>query len=164
MFYALQLLCVLLVAAGMGLSLAHALEYPGKLRLDEEKYLVVQTIYYPGFTIGGMVGEFGAMLATLVLLFVTPYGSTAFTLTLIAFLLLAAAHAVFWLVNQPANKVWLAKQQLAGAGEAFFSAGGTLAAGTDWRVARERWEYGHIIRAALFFLSLAVLTGAVATT
>jgi hypothetical protein len=104
MFHALQLLCVLLVAVGMGLSLAHALEYPGKLRLDEEKYLVVQTIYYPGFTIGGMVGEFGAMLATLVLLFVTPYGSTAFTLTLIAFLLLAAAHAVFWLVNQPANK------------------------------------------------------------
>jgi hypothetical protein len=164
MFYALQLLCVLLVAAGMGLSLAHALEYPGKLRLDEEKYLVVQTIYYPGFTIGGMVGEFGALLATLILLFVTPYGSSAFWLTLIALILLLAAHAVFWLVNQPANKIWLAKQKFGDAGGAFFSVGGTVAATTDWRRVRSRWEHGHIARAALTFLSLAALASAVSAT
>jgi hypothetical protein len=134
------------------------------LRLDEEKYLVVQTIYYPGFTIGGMVGEFGALLATLALLLVTPYSGPAFLLTLIALLLLAAAHAVFWLVNQPANKIWLAKQKLAGAGGAFFSTGGTIAASADWRSVRERWEYGHIARAVLTFLSLAALATAVATT
>src|SRR5205809_327776 len=40
----------------MGLSLAHALEYPGKRRLDRETYLKAQTIYYPGFTIGGVFG------------------------------------------------------------------------------------------------------------
>jgi hypothetical protein len=45
----------------MGLSLAHALEFPGKKRLDEKQYKAVQTIYYPGFTIGGMVGEFGGL-------------------------------------------------------------------------------------------------------
>ena len=50
---------LLLVAVTMGLSLAHALEFPGKLRLDEPTYRAVQAIYYPGFTIGGLVGEFG---------------------------------------------------------------------------------------------------------
>jgi hypothetical protein len=38
----------------MGVVLAHALELPGELRLDEQTYLAVQTTYYPGFTIGGM--------------------------------------------------------------------------------------------------------------
>lgn len=164
MLQLLQIVCVLLVAVGAGLSLAHALEYPGKLRLDEEKYLTVQTIYYPGFTIGGMVGEFGALLATLVLLFVTPTGSPAFPLTLAAFALLLAAHAVFWLVNQPANRIWLAKQTLSRAGEAFFSTGRSADADVDWRTARTRWEWGHIARALLTFVSLAALTSAVAAS
>jgi hypothetical protein len=33
--------------------LAHALEWPGKLRLSREHYLAVQPIYYPGFTYSG---------------------------------------------------------------------------------------------------------------
>ena len=53
-----------------GLVLAHALEFPGKLRLNKETYLNMQMIYYPGFTIGGMVGEAGG-LATLALLWAT---------------------------------------------------------------------------------------------
>jgi hypothetical protein len=43
----------MLAAVTMALSLAHALELPGKLRLGKEQYLAVQPIYYPGFTIGG---------------------------------------------------------------------------------------------------------------
>jgi hypothetical protein len=43
----------------MALSLAHALEVPGKLRLNKEQYLAVQTIYYPGFTLGG-IAEFAS--------------------------------------------------------------------------------------------------------
>ena len=53
----LEVLTVLLVAVAMGLALAHALELPGKLRFSREAYLQVQPIYYPGFTIGGAVGE-----------------------------------------------------------------------------------------------------------
>ncbi|HET7883004.1 MAG TPA: hypothetical protein VFL55_19120 [Acetobacteraceae bacterium] len=49
----------------MALSLAHALEVPGKLRLPRETYIAVQQISYPGFTIGGAFGESGAILATL---------------------------------------------------------------------------------------------------
>lgn len=53
MLQALQALTILLTAIGMALSLAHALEFPGKRRLDRDAYLKVQAIYYPGFTIGG---------------------------------------------------------------------------------------------------------------
>ena len=35
------------------MALTHALEFPGKMRLDKDIYLAAQTIYYPGFTIGG---------------------------------------------------------------------------------------------------------------
>ena len=48
-----HLICLLLVAIAMALTLAHALELPGKMLLDRDTYLAIQKIYYPGFTIGG---------------------------------------------------------------------------------------------------------------
>lgn len=95
----LQVVAILLAAVGMGLSLAHALELPGKHRLAREDYLKVQTIYYPGFTIGGALGEPGAMLATLLLLVFTPRGTGAFWLTAAALTCLAVEHAIYWLVT-----------------------------------------------------------------
>jgi hypothetical protein len=32
--------------------LAHALEFPGKSRLNREAYMMLQPIYFPGFTVG----------------------------------------------------------------------------------------------------------------
>ena len=81
MFQLLHILTVILVAIAMALSLAHVLELPGKLRLDRDTYLKVQTIYYPGFTIGG-ISEPLAALALLMLLFMTQTGTTAFWLML----------------------------------------------------------------------------------
>lgn len=40
---ALTILALLLVAVTMGLSLAHALEWPGKLRLNEDAYKATQS-------------------------------------------------------------------------------------------------------------------------
>ena len=79
MYVALQVLTVMLAAVTMALSLAHALEFPGKLRLGKEQYLAVQPIYYPGFTIGG-IAEPAVILATLALLIMTPAGTAAFWL------------------------------------------------------------------------------------
>lgn len=62
----LEVVTVFLVAVAMSLALAHALEFPGKLRLNKEIYLATQTIYYPGFTIGGF-GEGLGLVATLAL-------------------------------------------------------------------------------------------------
>jgi hypothetical protein len=77
MLCVLQILTVLVVAVAMALSLAHALELPGKMRLTKEAYYAMQPIYYPGFTIGGFAEPGGAVL-TIILLFVTPFGSAAF--------------------------------------------------------------------------------------
>jgi hypothetical protein len=71
-------------------AVAHALELPGKLRLQKETYLAVQPIYYPGFTVIGGVGEVLGLLATFALVWVTPRGSDVFWLTLSA--------ASFWFV------------------------------------------------------------------
>lgn len=103
----LSVLAVLLVAVTMGLALAHALEFPGKLRLDEQTYRAVQAIYYPGFTFGGMVGEAGALLLLPVLLFMLPFGPDRFWWTAVAFVCLSAGHATYWLITHPVNSVWL---------------------------------------------------------
>src|SRR5258707_11790647 len=105
MFRALLFLAIVLAAVGMALSLAHALELPGKRRLGRDAYFAVQTIYYPGFTIGGAVGEPLARVATLVtLLFPTP-ATLTFWLVLMAFVCFAIEHGVYWLIAHPVNKI-----------------------------------------------------------
>jgi hypothetical protein len=160
MFQLLQIVAVLLVAVAMALSLAHALEYPGKMRLTKEEYLAIQPIYYPGFTFGGGAEPLG-IIALIVLTFTTS-AATAFWLTAGALIALVAAHAVYWVMTHPVNNFWLRDFELKGASSAFFrsdplrrdSEGG---AEPDWTVYRDRWETSHIIRAVLSLLSLALL-------
>ena len=49
MLLTLQVLTILIGSIAMALSLAHALEFPGKLRLIYETYNM-QMIFYPGYT------------------------------------------------------------------------------------------------------------------
>jgi hypothetical protein len=101
MFQVVQVPALALVAVALSFSLAHAAELPGKMRLSKETYLAIQPIYYPGFTIGGGVGEVGSMIALLVLLVVTPYQSKAFWWTLAAFISLLVMHLIYWFVTHP---------------------------------------------------------------
>ena len=166
MFLIVQVVTVFLVAVAMSLSLAHALELPGKMRLDRDTYVAVQAIYYPGFTYGGL-GEGLGMVATLVLLFITPRGSAAWWWTLTAFGLLLAMHAVYWLVTHPVNKFWLKDVHLEGAGGEFFKLdpmrkGQAPEVGAEgWKKLRNRWEYSHLLRAVL--ASVALIAMIVAT-
>ncbi|HEX5509453.1 MAG TPA: DUF1772 domain-containing protein [Pseudolabrys sp.] len=160
MFYGLQIASLLLVSITMALSLTHALEFPGKMRLPKDQYLAIQTVYYPGFTIGG-IAEPLSILATLALLTITPTGQ-AFWLIFAALIALAAAHAVFWLVTQPVNKFWLAGEKLSGLSASFF--GKAPAERDGWMTLRDRWEYSHVARAflsagALVLLIIAVTLG-----
>ena len=104
MFRFWQGLTILLVSVGMALALAHVLEFPDKRRLGREAYFAVQTIYYPGFTVGGAFGEFGAILATLVLLAVTPVASRGFWPTLVAALAMLSMHATIGSGRIPSTK------------------------------------------------------------
>ena len=147
------------------ITVIHALELPGKLRLSKEHYLAVQTIYYPGFTIGG-AGEFVGLLALLALVIATPKDTAAFWLTLSAFIVMLATHAIYWIVVHPVNNFWLKDFKLKPFSAAFFlfdplkrAAGGGTA---DWTALRDQWEYGHAARAALALLGLTLLTTAVA--
>ena len=50
MLQTMQILATILVAITMAPALAHAFEFPGKMRLSKDSYITVQAIYYPGFT------------------------------------------------------------------------------------------------------------------
>lgn len=162
MFQVLQIVTVLLVAVAMTLALAHALELPGKLRLPKDHYLAVQSIYYPGFTIGG-AAEPLALLTTFALLVMTLAGTAAFWLTAGAFVALLAMHAAYWLLTHPVNSFWLEGTELTGAAAGFFAFDPLRRSGgrPDWTALRDRWEYSHVLRAGLAMLGLVLLVTAV---
>jgi hypothetical protein len=152
----LSITTLFLVAATMGLSLAHALEFPGKLRLDEESYRAVQAIYYPGFTIGGLIGELGGMIALAVLLAGTPASSERFWLTAAALGFLIIGHATYWAVTHPVNAAWLKDTNLTGMSKIFFEL--LSAPDADWKHMRNVWEYSHVVRAGLHALGFLSMT------
>jgi Domain of unknown function (DUF1772) len=169
MFYVLQILTTLLVAVGMALALAHALELPGKMRLTKEAYFAIQPIYYPGFTIGGGIGEFGGLISTIILLLFTPYLTTQFWLTLVALLGLIGMQAVYWLFTHPVNKFWLENEKLSSFSSGFFSFGANRSKPdnqtrpVEWTDLRNQWEYSHVVRAGFSIVSLIALVIAIKT-
>ena len=167
MLLSLEVISVFLAAVAMSLALAHALEFPGKMRLDPKTYMAVQTIYYPGFTLGG-IGEPLAAIAALILLIVMRDQGAAFWWVLGALIALIAMHAIFWLVTQPTNRFWLRSHQLSRAGKNFFGvkASGQLekdeSLNPEWERLRDRWEYSHVVRAIFSIVALVALIVAVA--
>lgn len=155
-----EILAVLLVAITMALTLAHALELPGKLRLGREEYFAVQTIYYPGFTIGGAAEILGILVLAL-LLYLTPFGGARFIWTLSALVLLVAVHGIYWVFTHPVNNFWVRDVELSGLGSTFFSTFSPQTEARDWKSLRDVWEYSHVARAALAMLSLIAITIAV---
>lgn len=165
MLVSTQIVTLLLVALAMATAVAHALELPGKMRLPRDTYLAVQTIYYPGFLIGGGLGEFAGMLGTIALLFLTPSGTAAFWLTLAACVSMVVMHLIFWVFTQPVNRFWLRNQHMATAGAAFFEVrASNESAARDWTALRDQWEYSHLSRAVLSFIAVALLAIAIAVT
>jgi hypothetical protein len=104
----------------------------------------VQTIYVPGFGIGGFFGEPLAILVTAALLVVTPTASAGFWLTLAALGCLLVEHGIFWLVTQPVNRFW----------------GKPLPPEQDWKALRDRWEASHLVRAIVAALAFLLLVTA----
>lgn len=143
----LLLAATFITALVMGQALAHALEMPGKMRLDREQYHAVQTIYYPGFTIGG-IAEPLAILTVAARLIVEPAGGR-FWLIAGALAALVMTQALFWLVVQPVNRQWLGTTKLSDAADRFFRTGETARPPGDWTKLRDRWERGHVARAVL---------------
>jgi Domain of unknown function (DUF1772) len=154
-FMMLQVLSVCLIGIAAALPLAHALEWPGKKRLDKAAYLATQPIYYPGFTVAAGIGEGGGMIAAFVVLLLTPGASRGFRWSLAALVLLVAMHAAYWVFVHPINKFWLRDHHLKGVTGGFIRFGSRNRVAPDpthedeWRRLRNRWEHSHVLRAVL---------------
>ena len=153
------LVCLLLTAIAMALSLAHVAEMPGKMRLDRESYLAVQQIYYPGFTIGSIAEPLGA-LAILALLIFAPLPGVRFWWAVLALGCLVAMQLVFWFVTQPVNAAWTRDMNLHGLGGLFFSIFPMEISG-DWTRLRDIWETSHAARAALALIAFLAFACAI---
>jgi len=165
MLQTLQVVSLCLVVLALTPALAHALEWPGKMRLGRDAYLAVQPIYYPGFTLVGGFGEVTSILAVLVLLVMTPAGDTGFWWVAGALVALAAMHAVYWLLTHPVNRYWLRNQTMGRAGTGFFAQDPLHRerpaddGEESWTAHRDRWERSHAARAVLAavgFVALAI--------
>lgn len=165
MFQTLQIVALMLAVIAMAPAVAHAFEFPGKKRLDRDAYAAVQTIYYPGFTLLG-IAEPTAIVATAVLLLLTPRDTTEFWMTFIALVGLAGMQVIYWTLTHPVNKIWTRSVATGNAGGSFFAvdpvhSGSSAAQTGDWRELRDRWEHSHIARAGLAFLGVFSLTLAI---
>ncbi len=167
MFDLLQVLTVLIVFLAATPAMAHALELPGKMRLNKDAYFAIQRIYYPGFTFAG-IAEPAGVISTLSLLFLMPVRNVDFWLTFVALAGLIGMQAVYWVVTHPVNRFWVEGQQLSRAGRGFFSFAAAPRAGSEgdtypveWTKLRDRWEYSHVVRAGLSTMSLIALVMAI---
>jgi hypothetical protein len=128
----------------MGMAFSHALELIPKMRYDASLYLTLQRTLYPlfGAPMGAAI-EVGAVAGSVILAFLARRRRNAFALTMTAAICMLAAHAIWWLWVNPANVAMF---------------GMTIRnPPQDWRTWRDQWEYAHLARFALEFISFTVL-------
>lgn len=165
---ALKVSAEVFVAVAMALSLAYALEYPGKMQLDRSTYVAVQRIYSPAFEIGCAIGEGLGTVLTFVLLVITPSDSEQFNWIAAAFASLLAMQAVYWTVTYPVKNFWNERASPALRSRRFF---GLTATARNmaikerdrlWPTHRQRWEISQIARAFFGFVGCVTIAVAVA--
>jgi hypothetical protein len=152
----------------MALALAHALEYPGKMRLDRTTYVAMQPIYYPAFAIGGGIGEGLGTALTFILLLQTPNDSMQYNWIAAAFSSLLVMQLVFWTVTYPVRNFWMEGKALGPAARRFFGLSPTTQLialkqrESLWTVFQRRWEISHMVRAFFGFISVVTISVGVA--
>ena len=139
-FCAIMLTALALVPAG-----AHFFELPNKIGLDQQAYFTVQAIYR-GWALFGFV-LFAALLADLALTLLMAIRRRPYVLPLLAFLLVAATLAIFFVWTYPANQA---------------TSNWTLPT-PNWNTLRTQWEYAHAVNALLTFIALCLLTWSAVT-
>lgn len=163
---ALKVAAEVFVAVAMALSLAHALEYPGKMRLDRSTYAAIQPMYYPAFVIGSGIGEGLGTILTFVLLLTTPDSTEQFNWIAAAFASLLAMQAVYWTVTYPVKNFWHERPNRAV--RRFFGLSAVRKAMALkererlWPTWQQRWEVSQIARAFFGFVGVVTIAVGVA--
>lgn len=134
---------VLLVGFSAAAAIGHALELVNKRSLASQEYLVVQQHLYEGF--GRVLGlvEVLALAATVFLAVALRHDRVSLASAAVAAGLLLCALIVWQVWVGPTNTAvdtWT-PQNIPG----------------DWAILRDRWEYGHGARAALYSTALILL-------
>jgi len=166
MFLLLQVTTAFLACVTFALSLAHALELPGKLRLDKETYCAMQTIYYPGFTVGRFrrSAECHCRRGPS-----TDDADPECGIPVDAhWLARPSGDGCHLLDTHPSREqFWLRGQNLGAWGSRFFNISPLREDESDqvgeevWQRLRDRWEYSHVLRALLSAAGLLSLLVAV---
>jgi hypothetical protein len=141
-----QFLAIVLTALALVPAGAHLFELPNKIRLAEEAYFVVQSIYR-GWALFGIV-LFGALAANLALAIIVRRQRAPFWLALVAFLLVAATLAIFFTWTYPANQ----------------ATSNWTVIPANWQELRAQWEYAHATNAVLTLVALCAVTWSVLLT
>jgi hypothetical protein len=135
---------VMSTAVTMTAAVAHLMELPAKMRYEPSLWVRLHRTLYPNFGRTAGPAEAAAVISTNVLAVWTrrrrPEG---FRSTAVAAACLGAAHAIFWTIVQPLN-VEMLRWPLD-------------AIPKDWTKRRNRWEYGHAVRAGLVTAALGAL-------
>jgi len=166
MFDILQVVTVLLVAVAMALTLAHALELPGKMRHTKDVYYAMQHIYYPGFTIGGFAEPASLYFNDYPVVFYAV-GERRFFADACSTTGTHRYAGNLLPVYASGEQVLASGAKLSGLGSGFFSLGANRSPpqkkshAVNWTDLRNRWEYSHIARAGLAFASLTTLVIAI---
>jgi hypothetical protein len=135
-----QFLAIVLTALALVPAAAHLAELPNKIGLDQEAYFVVQDIYR-GWALFG-IALFGALATNLALAIMVRRQRAPFWLAILAFVLVAATLAIFFIWTYPANQ----------------ATNNWTVVPADWQQLRTSWEYAHATNAVLTFLALCAVT------
>jgi hypothetical protein len=98
----LRFVSLLFTALGLVPAMTHLLEFPKKIILSAEHYLIVQQIYR-GWALLGIVVVL-ALLSILTLTILVHQEKKIFLLTLTALLCIVGTQVIFWLFTYPVNQ------------------------------------------------------------
>ena len=141
----LQFCAIVLTALALVPFGAHLFALPNKIGFGQQDYFTVQAIYR-GWALFGFA-LFGALFANLALAALLAFRKRPYGLPLLAFLLIAATLAIFFVWVYPVNQA---------------TSNWTLPT-PNWTTLRIHWEYGHAVNAVLTFVALCLVTWSVVT-
>jgi hypothetical protein len=134
-FAALVLTALALIAPG-----AHLFALPNKIGLPQDRYFIVQAIYY-GWALTSII-IFAAIAANSAMAYVMRRQSGATTWALLAAGLIVVTLVIFFIWTFPANQAtqnWLVQP-------------------SNWVTLRTQWEYSHAVNAVITFMAFCCTT------
>lgn len=140
-----RFITILLAAFSLGLSLAHLLELPPRMRFDQTLWVRV-TVFENVYALFGIIGAFfetGAILAAIVLIFLVRKRGATFYWTIAGTVFLIIAFASWIIFVAPMN--------------AEFAKWLTAPMPPDWTRFRNQWEYAHAANAFIKIFGFAFL-------